>query len=340
MVNKHGEEADETHARGNQRAAEEVLGRLGKAESLLRRNLPEEAWQQLGEHDQPPSGWPRQKRPHWAWLAGWTLFLLGRSKDAILCLEEGLRLAQALRLRASRRQQAYWEEMIAWLHCFLGVAHCSLGHASQALASYQRCQEAIGQHQIGNAELRLWVYKGLATEYFALAHYQTAIAFFQRALAEGKNCDNQRQLGLAAWGLAATYQQQGDPFRAKTAFLRAVRIFGESEQWQFLAQVRALYGQALINLRTTRRQDASCKRAWTARKKWAMFARAGWRSRISFPSISRRAMSSGLSAWPGKVFHSCGSVEIGGPRGTCSLSSWRPTRPGKTGKRPSRCRGR
>lgn len=227
---------------------EEARRRLGQTETLIRQDRPEAAWEQLGGHDEPPVGWPLLLLPHWAWLTGWTVFLLGRSADAVRCLEQGLRLARFLRLRAPRTRQAYWDEMIEWLHCFLGVAHCAQGQTVLALQYYRRGLEAIEQGRVGNAELKLWVYKGLGNEYFAQARYQEAIGCYRKALAEAENCNNKRQQGLAAGGLARAYQQQGDVFRAKTYYGQALHILEEYGNQQLLAQIRALYGLALTNL--------------------------------------------------------------------------------------------
>ena len=227
---------------------DEARKHLGKAEVFIRQDRPEEAWEQLGGQDEPPPGWPLLLRPHWAWLAGWTLFLLERPVDAVRCLEQGLQLARALHLRASSARQAYWDEMIQWLHCFLGVAHCAQGNTTLAIQNYQRGLEALNQRRIGNAELRLWIYKGLGNEYFALAKYQEAISFYQKALVEVKDSNNKRQNGLAAWGVARAYQQQGDGFRAKIYYRQALQELGEHGNRQLLAQIRALCGLALIDL--------------------------------------------------------------------------------------------
>lgn len=227
---------------------EEARRRLGLAETFIRQDRPESAWEQLGERDEPPAGWPLLLCPHWAWLTGWTLYLLDRSADAVPCLERGLQLAWTLRRRAARARQAYWDEMIEWLHCFLGVAHCALGQTALALEYYQRGLEAIEQGRVGNAELKLFIYKGLGNEYFGLARYQEAVGCYRKALAEVENSDNQRQHGLAAGGLARAYQQQGDVFRAKTYYGQAVRILEEYGNQPLLAQIRALYGLALVNL--------------------------------------------------------------------------------------------
>ena len=227
---------------------DEARKHLGKAEVFIRQDRPEEAWEQLGGQDEPPPGWPLLLRPHWAWLVGWTLFLLERPVDAVRCLEQGLQLARALHLRASSARQAYWDEMIQWLHCFLGVAHCAQGNTTLAIQNYQRGLEALNQRRIGNAELRLWIYKGLGNEYFALAKYQEAISFYQKALVEVKDSNNKRQNGLAAWGVARAYQQQGDGFRAKIYYRQALQELGEHGNRQLLAQIRTLCGLALIGL--------------------------------------------------------------------------------------------
>ncbi len=227
---------------------EEARRRLGQAETFIRQDRSAEAWEHLGAHVEPPGGWPLQLRPHWAWLAGWDLFLLGRPVEAVGCLEQGLQLAETLRLHAPHARRPYWNELIEWLHCFLGVAHCAQGNTLLALEFYQRGLEAIAHGRVGNAELKLWVYKGLGNEYFALGRYQQAGGYFQKALAEVQNCNNQRQHGLAAWGLATTYQQQGDLFRAKTCYRQALQAFAEHGNQRLLARMRALYGLALITL--------------------------------------------------------------------------------------------
>ena len=236
---------DAVVAHHSQINAEEARQGLGKAETFIHQDQPETAWEQLGGHDEPPTGWQLQLRPHWTWLAGWTLTLLGRPTDAIHALEQGPDSYACVRLVPGMHN---WDEMIEWLNCLLGVAHCAQGQTTLSLQFYTQGLEAINHGRVGDAELKLLIYKGLANEYFALARYEEAIGCYQKALAEVQNSDNKRQHGLTTWGLTRAYQQQGDVFRAKSYYRQALQTPGEHGNLQLLAQIRALYGLALIDL--------------------------------------------------------------------------------------------
>jgi tetratricopeptide (TPR) repeat protein len=234
----------------------EARQRLSQAGTLIRRDQAAEAWRCLGESDATPVGWPLLLRPHWAWLAGWTLYLLDRPADAVPVLEEGLQLAKYLRMRAHPDQYDSWDEMSAWLYCILGGTHCGLGHNVMALLCYQRGLERIDQGRFGKAELKLLLYKGLGREYFALASYEEAIGCYKKALDFAPDCDNKRQHCLAAWGLAVVYEQraviqerQRNLIWAKVYYRRALEALGEHENRQLLAQLLAHYGLVLIELK-------------------------------------------------------------------------------------------
>jgi tetratricopeptide (TPR) repeat protein len=50
------------------------------------------------------------------------------------------------------------------------------------------------------------------------------------------------------WGLAAAYQDQGNPFHAKINYQKALSFLEETENAGLLALIRALLGQALMNV--------------------------------------------------------------------------------------------
>ena len=240
-----------------------------------------------------------------------------------------------LRLRASRAQYAHWDEMIEWLHCFLGVAHCAQGQTTLSLQFYTRGLEAINHGRVGDAELKLLIYKGLADEYFALARYEEAIGCYQKALAEVQNSDNKRQHGLTAWGLARAYQQQGDVFRAKSYYRQALQILGKHGNLQLLAQIRALYGLALIDLEDFEEAERQLQLSLDGAGKVSDSGTRGM-ALTYFAFITPGVIQARRSwlRWP--VSRSSGRVAIGEPRASCSSRWLPPTLPGETGQRLNR----
>jgi tetratricopeptide (TPR) repeat protein len=228
---------------------EEAQLRLSQAEQFVRQDQPAEAWEVLGGRAEPSEAWPLLVRPTWFWLAGWTLFLLDRSTEAIQCLKQGVDVAEYLRRRASKADYARWDEMIERLYCFLGVAYCALDEQIVAFLHHRRGLGAIEQGLIRDPELKLWIYKGLGNEYFAFARYDEAISAYQMALRYARQSTNKRQHGYAAWGLAVTYQQQDDLFRAKTSYQEALLALGEHGNLHPLARLRAALGMLLVSLR-------------------------------------------------------------------------------------------
>jgi len=227
---------------------EEARLLLGQVEACIRQDQAEEAWTLLSQNSDPPEDWPILLRPHWSWLAGWTLTLLGRPRDALSCLGRGLRLAECLRLRAPHTEHARLTRLVELLHCFLGIAHCAEGEPVLALQHYHHGLEVIKQGHMSDQELKLLIYKGIGNAYFAFAQYQAAISFYKKALQQAKDTNNQRQHGLAAWGLALTYQQQGDLALAKSSYQEALECLREHGNRHLLAQIRALLGLVLVNL--------------------------------------------------------------------------------------------
>jgi len=221
---------------------------LSKAEALIRQDQPRQALEELGESDEPPQELPARHHPVWYWLAGWTSTLTGRHQDAIRLLERGLRLAESLRVQAPRDQQASLAQLVERLRCFLGVAYSANGQMEVALKYHRQGLAAIAEHTITDPELKLMIYKGLGNEYLTLSHYQEAINFYQEAIKQADNMDNERQRGLMYWGLGIAYQQSGDLFRAKTNYLRALDTLGVMENLRLVAQVRALLGEVLTKL--------------------------------------------------------------------------------------------
>ena len=233
----------------DQSIEDEAESLLGKVETLIRENKPLPAWNLLGNSTLPPEDWSRNQRVHWYWLAGWTTILLGTPLEAIRLLNQGLRLAEYLRFRASNSEYFHMTKFVERLHCFLGVAYCTLGDSNLALQHHLRCLKAIGQRHITDPELKMLVYKGLGNEYFYFAQYEKAIDYYKQALEQAKDINNKRQYGLTVWGLGLAFQQKGDLFRAKTNYQEALKYLGEAENLLLLAQIRALLGLVHVTLK-------------------------------------------------------------------------------------------
>src|SRR5579859_331691 len=227
---------------------EAALLTMSKAEALIRQDRPREALEQLGTGDGPPEDVPVGQRPIWYWLAGWASTLEGRSAEAIRLLERGLRLAEHLHIQAPLDQQPSLAEVAERLRCFLGVAYCARGQTELALGYHRRGLTAIEENIVTDPELKLLIYKGLATEDLALGNYQDAISFYQQSAKQADDLDNARQQGLTYWGLGVAYQESGDLGRAKENYQQALTAFGILGNLQLVAQVRALFGQLLTRL--------------------------------------------------------------------------------------------
>jgi transcriptional regulator with XRE-family HTH domain len=227
---------------------ENLLLLLDKAEAFLREDQPQEALAVLGEGETPPAGLALLQWLRWYRLAGWTAGLLRNSVKAVRLLESGLALSQQIRTRISPAEQAQLTEMIEYLHCFLGRAFCDLDQPHQALEYYQRGLEAIRKDRIADPELKALIYTGLGRIALALGHHTEASTYYHEAAKQASAVENQRLLGLIFWGLAVSYQERGDPFRAKTYFLSALNALEQHGNPYLLLQIRAGLGQALLNL--------------------------------------------------------------------------------------------
>jgi tetratricopeptide (TPR) repeat protein len=223
--------------------------RLGAAEDFIRNDRPHEALEELGGRDEPPGTWPLVHYPTWYWLAGWASGLEGRNDEAIRLLERGFHLAESLYLRAPNSQRARLAEQVERLRCFLGTAYCADGQTALALQCHLQGREAIDKQIITDADLKLMIYKGLGREYLAQGRYQEAAVFYQLAIKSAHDRADQRQHGLAAWGLGLAYREQGNLQQARKSYLEALEALGAHGNRQLLAQIRALLGQVLVNLK-------------------------------------------------------------------------------------------
>lgn len=222
---------------------------LDKAKELIRQDQYEEALNILGQGDQPPADLPVRHEPIWYWLAGRACTMRGNLQEGVALLERGLSLAEWLHAHARAEQRASRAELVELLRCYLGVAYCSQGKTQLALDCHRQGLKAILARVISDATLKVTIYKGLGNEMFALGKYGDAIGYFKRAIGEAHYSHTPRQEGLAYWGLAMTYQQQGDLLNAKTSYLEALQALQAHGSTQLLAQIRALFGLLLVDLR-------------------------------------------------------------------------------------------
>ncbi|HEY7123417.1 MAG TPA: helix-turn-helix transcriptional regulator [Ktedonobacterales bacterium] len=221
---------------------------LDKAEAFLREDQAQEALTLLGESETPPTGLLLLQWLRWYRLVGWAAGLLGDQEKAIRLLERGLELSQQIHLRIPTAEQPQLKEMVGYLHCFLGNAYCSQDKIDQALDYYQRGLEAIRKDQVHDPELKALIYKGLGRSALALGNYQEASAYYQEALKQAEIVKDQRLLGMILWGLASSYQESDEPFRAKTACLKALNALEQHGNPKSLLQIRINLGQVLLQL--------------------------------------------------------------------------------------------
>jgi tetratricopeptide (TPR) repeat protein len=223
--------------------AEAALLDLIQAEDLIRQEKPGEALEQLG--DAPPEALPARYRPQWYVLVGWASTLVNKAADALPILEEGFRLAESLCAQAAPSEREQLAEQVERLRCFLGIAACGCGRMKLSIDYHRQCLAAIEERVIRDPELKLLVYKGLGNAYWRLGWHHEAIGFYQKAVEQTKNLDNERQRGLSYWGLGLVYRECGDLARAEECYREALRALGPLGDLWMLAQVRALLGQVL-----------------------------------------------------------------------------------------------
>lgn len=233
-----------------ERAARQVniMLALGKAEELIRQDQYDEALQALGQSEEPPADLPVRQEPIWYWLVGWALIMKGRPQDGVELLERGLRLAEWLHAHAQPAHRATQAELVERLRCYIGVAYCWQGKTRLALECHRQGLRTILAGLISDADLKLMIYKGLGNEMFTLGKYPESINYYKQAITQAQNSNNPRQQGLAYWGLAVTYQQQGDLLQAKMSYQGALQVLQAHGNLQLLAQIRALLGLLLVDL--------------------------------------------------------------------------------------------
>ena len=240
---------------------------LDKAKELIRQDQYEEALTILGQGDEPPADLPVRHEPIWYWLAGRAFTMKGNLQEGVALLERGLSLAEWLHAHARPEQQASQAELVEVLRCYLGVSYCWQGKTQLALECHRRGLKAITANVIKDADLKLMIYKGLGNEMFALGKYPEAISYYQQTTNQAKKSNNPRQEGLAYWGLAVTYQQQNDLLKAKTNYQGALQSLQEHGNLQLLAQIRALFGLLLVDLREYEEAEAQLRLSlWAARQ--------------------------------------------------------------------------
>lgn len=252
-----------------ERAARQVdiMLALGKAEELIRQDQYDEALQALGQNEEPPADLPVRQEPIWYWLVGWALIMKGKHQDGVELLERGLRLAEWLHSHALPAHRATQAELVERLRCYIGIAYCWQGKTRLALECHRQGLKAIMAGLISDADLKLMIYKGLGNETLALGKYSEAVNYYQHAVNQARDSNNPRQQGLAYWGLAVAYQQQGDLLKAKMSYQGALQTLQAHGNLQLVAQIRALLGLLLVDLREYEEAEDQLRLSlWAARQ--------------------------------------------------------------------------
>lgn len=221
---------------------------LAEAEVALRRDQPLQALEHLGPSEEPLPYLSAATRLTWYAYAGWARGMAGRGDDAFRLLQQAKELADSPQVQAANAQNSRLATAVEYVYCMLGNAYCDRGEHEQAYAYHKRVLRAIHVGTVTDPLLKLLVYKGLGLDTFFLARYYEAILYYKKAVEQAQNLENPRQQGLAYWGLALAYQEQSDPFHAKAGYQKALMFLEETENKRNLALIRALLGQALVNL--------------------------------------------------------------------------------------------
>lgn len=228
------------------KAASEYL--LARAEALLSDGDWDEAMLILGRGDAPPGGLFGLDLLAWHWMTGWALCQAQRSNDAFPLLQEGLQLAERLRIQLHPSQQARLAEEVVRLHHFLGMAFCTLGKTALAYDYHTRCREAILAGTVRDYGLKVLIYNGLGRDALVLGRFDESIAAYKEAIHLADYQDNPRQRGQALWGLGLAYQKNGDLQGAKASYLAAIAALEERNNLRLVAKVRNLLGHVLVHL--------------------------------------------------------------------------------------------
>jgi tetratricopeptide (TPR) repeat protein len=221
---------------------------LNQAKTCLRGGNWREALQVLGERNVPPNHLVEVQRIDWYWLTGWALVQKQKPDDAIRRLQEGLRLAEQLRVLLSSSQQVRLAEAAVWLSHFLGSAWCASGQTALAYDYHFQCREAILDGTVIDPELKLLIYSGLGRDALVLGHTEESISAYKDAVRQAEDQRNPRQRGFAFWGLGLAYQAKEDFLRAKASYRQAIEALNRHEDLRLLAQVRNLLGHVLFHL--------------------------------------------------------------------------------------------
>src|SRR5260370_17940624 len=88
------------------------------------------------------------------------------------------------------------------------------------------------------------IYKSLGNDYKALGDPETAIGYFQKALALTDHLDEERQRGLALWGLGQCYKATGKYELAKESYQHALATFEQDQESDKIIWLQAMLWQA------------------------------------------------------------------------------------------------
>lgn len=226
-----------------------ALLQLSKVKAFIYEDQPLKAWETLGGSDEPGEELPVLKQPIWYWLAGWAAGLVGKPAESLAFSERGLTLTDRLASISPPSQKALLAEMSERLRCTLGNAYCLNGQAELAWQQHRQGLSAIAANIVTDPELKLRIFKGLGNDALTLGRYQEAIGYYQEATRQSRRIDLPREHGLTWWGLGVAYQQSGDLFHAKVSYQRALQALGPLGNLQLIAQIRAVLGQVLVDLK-------------------------------------------------------------------------------------------
>lgn len=116
-------------------------------------------------------------------------------------------------------------ETAATVRNMLGVALAQLSQPQLALEYHSQCLRAVKKNEVKDINLRLSIYRNLASDYWAVNDLPHAIKTYQDALASIADANDLQKQATAFWKAATDYKAKNDWGRAKLYATRALHIF-------------------------------------------------------------------------------------------------------------------
>ncbi|MEO8287106.1 MAG: tetratricopeptide repeat protein [Chloroflexota bacterium] len=218
--------------------AEEVRQQINYAKMLVREERVDEALRLIAEIEE-------KARPHYDELPASIVYLIPFVRGRAYLQIKQPSLAQA-ELEAALKLSGSDLEGQARVQNLLGVAFSQQEQPYLALQCHLSSVRAIMEGRVMDFNLRINVYRNLATDYWALNSFSDAINVYKEALHVLKDLNEPQQQADIFWGLALAYKAQGKGRYARLYIARALQVYQSTGSRSAEAAMHINFAEILI----------------------------------------------------------------------------------------------